>query len=417
MVDAKTGALGHVGVAITFGLVIMAMIYARRARLRRALQPGRDARVRAHAALPVAARRRLLGRAARRRARRGRDPARLARQHRPRRRDATRAAPTARRSSGRPCSPFFLMFVIMAVATDTRAVGEAAAIAIGGTVGLDAMFGGPITGASMNPARSLGPGTRLRRPARALDLPRRAARSAPRWRARLPVRSSWALELVPGRRVVHPAAADHRRDDLHLGELLGRARRAGRGRGRRGRRGSRGGACRGGARRRRARPARRMVACSACSTVTACSGCHAGRSSSVRRTPARIPASGSSSSIGASEPFATTRARVEQRAERVGAVGLPGPEALGEVAVGRRVAELHRRGDAELGEARHVLRREQLRVLDPRGAGRAAATSSRVSSNASSASRFARSPIACTATGQPGRARRGGRSPRAPRGS
>jgi MIP family channel proteins len=51
----------------------------------------------------------------------------------------------------------FLMFVIMAVATDTRAVGEAAAIAIGGTVGLDALFGGPITGASMNPARSLGP--------------------------------------------------------------------------------------------------------------------------------------------------------------------------------------------------------------------------------------------------------------------
>jgi MIP family channel proteins len=52
---------------------------------------------------------------------------------------------------------FFLMLVIMAVATDTRAVGDAAAIAIGGTVGLNAMFGGPITGASMNPARSLGP--------------------------------------------------------------------------------------------------------------------------------------------------------------------------------------------------------------------------------------------------------------------
>jgi aquaporin NIP len=51
----------------------------------------------------------------------------------------------------------FLMFVIMAVATDTRAVGAAAAIAIGGTVGLDALFGGPITGASMNPARSVGP--------------------------------------------------------------------------------------------------------------------------------------------------------------------------------------------------------------------------------------------------------------------
>jgi aquaporin NIP len=50
-----------------------------------------------------------------------------------------------------------LMFVIIAVATDTRAVGASAAIAIGGTVGLDALFGGPVTGASMNPARSLGP--------------------------------------------------------------------------------------------------------------------------------------------------------------------------------------------------------------------------------------------------------------------
>jgi aquaporin NIP len=50
-----------------------------------------------------------------------------------------------------------LMFVIMAVATDTRAVGQAAALAIGGTIALDALFGGPLTGASMNPARSLGP--------------------------------------------------------------------------------------------------------------------------------------------------------------------------------------------------------------------------------------------------------------------
>ena len=50
-----------------------------------------------------------------------------------------------------------LMFVIVAVATDTRAVGSAAAIAIGATVGLDALFGGDVTGASMNPARSFGP--------------------------------------------------------------------------------------------------------------------------------------------------------------------------------------------------------------------------------------------------------------------
>jgi MIP family channel proteins len=51
----------------------------------------------------------------------------------------------------------FLMFVIMAVATDSRAVGKDAAVAIGGTVGLEALFAGPVSGASMNPARSLGP--------------------------------------------------------------------------------------------------------------------------------------------------------------------------------------------------------------------------------------------------------------------
>lgn len=51
----------------------------------------------------------------------------------------------------------FLMFVISAVATDVRAVGQAAAIAIGGYVALAATFAGPVAGASMNPARSFGP--------------------------------------------------------------------------------------------------------------------------------------------------------------------------------------------------------------------------------------------------------------------
>ena len=50
-----------------------------------------------------------------------------------------------------------LMFVITSVATDVRAVGQAAAIAIGATVGLDVLVGGPISGGSMNPARSFGP--------------------------------------------------------------------------------------------------------------------------------------------------------------------------------------------------------------------------------------------------------------------
>ena len=52
---------------------------------------------------------------------------------------------------------FLLMFVIMAVATDKRAVGRAAGIAIGATVTFDILVGGPITGGSMNPARTTGP--------------------------------------------------------------------------------------------------------------------------------------------------------------------------------------------------------------------------------------------------------------------
>lgn len=52
---------------------------------------------------------------------------------------------------------FYLMFVISGVATDNRAIGELAGLAVGSTVLLNVMFAGPITGASMNPARSLGP--------------------------------------------------------------------------------------------------------------------------------------------------------------------------------------------------------------------------------------------------------------------
>eukprot|EP00271_Cylindrocystis_brebissonii_P009718 TRINITY_DN2483_c0_g1_i1.p2 TRINITY_DN2483_c0_g1~~TRINITY_DN2483_c0_g1_i1.p2 ORF type:complete len:281 (+),score=40.24 TRINITY_DN2483_c0_g1_i1:555-1397(+) len=51
----------------------------------------------------------------------------------------------------------FLMFVIAAVATDSRAEGTMAGIAIGGAILFDVLFAGPISGASMNPARTLGP--------------------------------------------------------------------------------------------------------------------------------------------------------------------------------------------------------------------------------------------------------------------
>jgi MIP family channel proteins len=156
MVDAKTHALGHVGVAITFGLVIMAMIYAF----------GHISGAHFNPAVTFAfalSRHFPWSRAA------GYWTAQLA--------GALIAAAILRGSLGDIAHvgatlpsgsqrqsflwelvlTFFLMIVIMAVATDTRAVGEAAAIAVGGTVGLDAMFGGPISGASMNPARSLGP--------------------------------------------------------------------------------------------------------------------------------------------------------------------------------------------------------------------------------------------------------------------
>ena len=79
----------------------------------------------------------------------------------------------------------FLMFVIMAVATDTRAVGAAAAIAIGGTVALDSLFGGGVTGASMNPARSFGPALVAGEVDGLLDLRRWPGRRSPRWCGRL----------------------------------------------------------------------------------------------------------------------------------------------------------------------------------------------------------------------------------------
>ena len=156
MVDAKTHALGHVGVAISFGLVIMVMIYAVghisgahfNPAVSFAFALSRHFAWSRVAGYWVAQCVGALAAAAILRASLG-DVAHV-------------GATLPSGSQGQSflwevVLTFFLMLVIMAVATDTRAVGEAAAIAIGGTVGLDAMFGGPISGASMNPARSLGP--------------------------------------------------------------------------------------------------------------------------------------------------------------------------------------------------------------------------------------------------------------------
>jgi aquaporin NIP len=49
------------------------------------------------------------------------------------------------------------MFVILSVATGAKEKGIMAGVAVGGVIGLEALFAGPICGASMNPARSLAP--------------------------------------------------------------------------------------------------------------------------------------------------------------------------------------------------------------------------------------------------------------------
>jgi len=151
------GALGVVGIALTFGLVIMVMVYATGhlsgAHINPAVTlaftltrhfPARDALAYVAAQLAGATAAALILLAAWPSA-----PANL-------------GATVPHVGVGSALAyevvlTAILMFVIVAVATDTRAIGAGAAIAIGGAVGMDALFGGPITGASMNPARSFGP--------------------------------------------------------------------------------------------------------------------------------------------------------------------------------------------------------------------------------------------------------------------
>jgi aquaporin Z len=52
---------------------------------------------------------------------------------------------------------FLLMFVILSVSTGSKEKGILAGVAVGSVIALEALFAGPISGASMNPARSLAP--------------------------------------------------------------------------------------------------------------------------------------------------------------------------------------------------------------------------------------------------------------------
>jgi len=50
-----------------------------------------------------------------------------------------------------------LIFVILSVSTGAKEKGITAGIAVGSVIGLEALFAGPVSGASMNPARSFAP--------------------------------------------------------------------------------------------------------------------------------------------------------------------------------------------------------------------------------------------------------------------
>ncbi len=157
VVEARTGELGHVGVALTFGLVVTVMVAAvghvSGAHINPAVTaafalfrhfpwrevPGYLAAQLAGAAAAAGTLALLFGTG-------------------PEALGATLPVGSALQSLGLEILlSAVLMFVITAVATDTRAVGELAALAIGATVAVDALWGGPVSGASMNPARSFGP--------------------------------------------------------------------------------------------------------------------------------------------------------------------------------------------------------------------------------------------------------------------
>jgi aquaporin Z len=154
---AVGGAVSHVGIALTFGLVVLAMIYAvgevSGAHLNPAVTLGFfiAGRLPARRLLPYVLSQ-LAGALAASALLRAMFPG-----------DTTHLGATLPR--GTDAQSFImelvltalLMFVILCVATGSKEQGLMAGIAIGATVGLEAMFAGPICGASMNPARSLAP--------------------------------------------------------------------------------------------------------------------------------------------------------------------------------------------------------------------------------------------------------------------
>ena len=154
--DQTGGATTHAGVALTFGLVVLAMIYAVGDVSGAHLNPAVTAafwlagRFPAGLVVPYAASQ-CLG------ALLASGVLRLLFPNHPNL-GATFPAGTELQSFVLECIlTFLLMFVILSVSTGAKEKGVTAGIAVGAVIALEAMFAGKISGASMNPARSLAP--------------------------------------------------------------------------------------------------------------------------------------------------------------------------------------------------------------------------------------------------------------------